>query len=255
MIPLYDENPTIRTPVMTIALLAVIWGVWLFGQGGLAIHDPYAILASVCNYGMVPGEITGLAPIGSGIPIAPGMSCVIDDEPVNLLTPVLSIFLHGGWGHVIGNSIYLWVFGNNVEDSMGRGRFLAFFLLTGVAAAMAHVLVNPSSPVPTVGASGAISGVMGGYLILYPHCRVRTFIPPFFFFRFAAWVVLIFWFIGQLLTGLPSLIALHPEVSGGVAVWAHVGGFVAGVLLIRRFKDPELIIKRKIQGNSQVVWQ
>ncbi len=240
---------------MTVAILALTWASWIFVQGGLSFGDPMPLIASVCNLGMVPGEITRLAPVGSGIPIAPGMACIIDNEPINPLTPLLSIFLHGGWGHIIGNSLYLWVFGNNVEDSMGRMRFLAFYLLTGLAAAGAHILIDPSSPVPTVGASGAISGIMGGYLILYPRCKVRTFIPPFFLIRFPAWVVLIFWFIGQVITGLPDLMTLNPEVSGGVAVWAHVGGFVAGVLLIRRFEDVSLVRKRVTRGDAQIVWQ
>jgi membrane associated rhomboid family serine protease len=240
---------------MTIAILAITWAAWLLVQGGANLQDPTTLAASICNLGMVPGELTGRAPVGYALPIGAGMACVVDEQPINLLTPVISIFLHGGWGHIIGNSLYLWVFGNNVEDSMGRLRFLVFYLLTGVAAGLAHVLVDPASPVPTVGASGAISGIMGAYLVLYPRIRVRTYIPPIFLLNLPAWLVLILWFGSQLLTGLPQLMTLNPEISGGVAVWAHVGGFVTGVLLIRRFENRELVRVRGMRGDAQVVWR
>jgi membrane associated rhomboid family serine protease len=166
---------------------------------------------------------------------------------VNVLTPLTSMFLHGGWGHILGNSLYLWIFGNNVEDSMGRGRFLVFYLVCGLAAAAAHVVLDPASPVPTVGASGAISGVMGAYLVLYPRVRVNMlfiFIIFFKVFAIPAWLVLLWWFALQVITGLPELMPMRPEVSGGVAVWAHVGGFVAGVILIKVFENPRLVEKR-----------
>src|SRR5687768_11144153 len=137
-----------------------------------------SLVASVCNLGLVPGEITKLARLGDGIPIAPGVACVVDNERINYLTPITSMFLHGGWIHLLGNLWFFWVFGNNVEDSMGRGRFAMFYLLCGLAAVAAHVFVAPRSIVPTVGASGAISGVMGAYLILYPHAHVRIWFPP-----------------------------------------------------------------------------
>ena len=256
MFPISDDNPTLRTPVVTFALLAITWTVWMIvqGAGGAAGADgPYRLIASVCNYGLVPGELTRMAPVGFGVPIGPGVQCVVDNEPVNLLTPVLSIFLHGSWSHIIGNSLYLWVFGNNVEDSMGRVRFLVFYLLTGVVAAATHVFIDPASPVPTVGASGAISGIMGAYLLLYPRVHVRTFFPPFFFFRVPAWVVLILWFVSQVITGLPQLTAL-PGVQGGVAVWAHIGGFVAGALLARVFARRELVRRREAAGDAKAVW-
>jgi membrane associated rhomboid family serine protease len=238
MIPISDDNPTLRTPVVTYLLLAAIALVWLFLQG--AGFNTEALAASVCNLGMVPGELTGLAQLGFGIPISERHACVIDAEPINRLTPLTSMFLHGGWGHIIGNGLFLWVFGNNVEDSMGRGRFLVFYLLCGLVAAGAHVLVDPASPVPTVGASGAISGVLGAYLVLYPRVRVKLLFPIFFLLTFIslpAYVVLIYWFVLQVITGLPQLMALRPEISGGVAVWAHIGGFVAGAVLIKLFEN------------------
>ncbi|HSJ63106.1 MAG TPA: rhomboid family intramembrane serine protease, partial [Gemmatimonadaceae bacterium] len=209
--------------------------------------DSYRLIASVCNLGMLPGEITGQAPVGSGIPIAPGVACLVDDEPINVLTPLTSMFLHGSWGHIIANMLFLWVFGNNVEDSMGHVRFTVFYLVCGLAAAAAHVLLDPASPVPTVGASGAISGVMGAYLLLYPRAHVSMLFIFIIIIRVIpvqAWLVLIWWFALQVLTGLPQL-SRAGEVSGGVAVWAHIGGFVAGVALIKLFAKKELVAAHK----------
>jgi membrane associated rhomboid family serine protease len=255
MFPISDDNPTLRTPVMTLGVLVVTWAVWFFVQGAGA---PFPLAVSVCDLGFVPGEVSRMAPLGLGVPLGvvdgQPLACVVDNQPINWLTPILSIFLHGSWGHIIGNSLYLWVFGNNVEDSMGRGRFVAFYLLTGVAAAMAHLAVDPTSPVPTVGASGAISGIMGAYLVLYPRVRVRTYIPPIFLFRFPAWLVLILWFGSQVVSGLPELSPLRREISGGVAVWAHVGGFIAGALLARWFENPELVARRCAVSDAKVVW-
>jgi membrane associated rhomboid family serine protease len=229
---------------MTYAIIAANIASWLLIQGA-GFNEP-ALAASVCNYGMVPGEITKIAALGSGIPIGPGMACIIDNEPINRLTPLTSMFLHGSWMHLIFNMLYFWVFGNNIEDSMGSGRFLAFYLICGLAASAAHVLVDPGSPVPTVGASGAISGVMGAYLVLYPSIRVRMFIPPFFVIRFRAWLVLLWWIFGQVLSGLPELMKVDPEVSSGVAFWAHVGGFVAGLVLVKVFENRALVARRSV---------
>jgi membrane associated rhomboid family serine protease len=242
MIPLSDENPTMRTPTMTWIILGAMFAVWFAVEGGGM--NPLALVTAVCNYGMVPGELTHRAPLGLAIPIAPGLVCQIDNQPVNLWTPLLSMFLHGGWGHILGNAIYFWVFGNNIEDSMGPLRFLAFYLLCGLAAAATHVLAAPASPVPTVGASGAISGVLGAYLVLYPSVRVNMLIPPIFFRTFAirAWIVLIWWFAEQALT--VYLTPLNPAVSNGVAVWAHIGGFVTGVVLIKLFVKPAFVTQR-----------
>jgi membrane associated rhomboid family serine protease len=252
MIPLSDENPTLRTPVMTYLLLALIGATWILVQG--AGFDTQALAASVCNLGMVPGELTGAAPLGSGVPIGPGMACVVDNEPVNMLTPVTSMFLHGSWGHLLGNALFFWVFGNNVEDSLGRIRFPVFYVVCGLVAAAAHLLVDPASPVPTVGASGAISGVLGAYLLLYPHARVRMlFIFVIFIqvIRVPAWMVLVWWFVLQVITGLPDLMQLNPEVSGGVAVWAHVGGFLAGVVLVKLFVNEDLHRRRLAMSDAR----
>jgi membrane associated rhomboid family serine protease len=252
MFPLSDENPTLRTPVMTYAILAGMIGVWVWVQG--AGFEPEALIRSVCNLGMVPGEITGRAALGSGIPIAPGVACIVDNEPINVFTPITSMFLHGGWGHLLGNAMFFWVFGNNVEDSMGRIRFVIFYLLCGLAAAAAHIVVDPASPVPTVGASGAISGVLGAYLLLYPRVLVRTFIPPFFIFNMRAWFMLGWWFLWQVVGGLPQLSPVNSEVSAGVAFWAHVGGFVAGFVLIRFFEDRDIVRRRTAVAGAREVW-
>lgn len=245
MFPISDDNPTLRTPVMTYLTLGAIAFVWFFLQGAGLSNETLA--ASVCNWGMVPGELTGRAALGLAVPISERLACVVDAEPINRLTPLTSMFLHGGWGHILGNCLFLWVFGNNVEDSMGRARFVIFYLLCGLVAAGAHVLVDPTSPVPTVGASGAISGVLGAYLVLYPRVRVNLLIPIFIILQIIsvpAWVVLIYWFVLQVITGLPQLMALRPEISGGVAVWAHIGGFVAGVVLIKLFENKRYTSQR-----------
>lgn len=252
MIPLYDDNPTMRTPVATYSLLAAMLASWILAQG--AGFNATELAASVCNYGMVPAELTHTRPIGYSIPIGPNLACAIDDQAINALTPITSMFLHGSWAHLLGNALFFWVFGNNVEDIMGRGRFIVFYLVCGLIAAAAQVMVDPSSPVPTVGASGAISGVLGAYLVYYPNVRVRMlfilFVVPV-----RAWLVLLWWFGWQVLAGLPQLMTLNREVSGGVAVWAHVGGFVAGMILVRFFVNEDLHRRRLALGDGRVTFR
>lgn len=255
MIPLSDENLYLRPPVMTLLLLAAMFAVWILVEG--AGFNDYTLMAAVCNLGMVPGEITHLAPLGYALPLAPGLACVIDNSKINLFTPLISIFLHGSWLHILGNAVFFWVFARAVEDTMGPGRFLVFFLTCGVIAAATQIASDPASPVPTVGASGAISGVMGAYLLLYPRVRIHMlfiFIIFFKVFRIPAWIVLIWWFTVQLLQALPSLESSAPNVNGGVAVWAHVGGFLAGILLIRVFTRSDLVARRSamMQGYQPV---
>jgi membrane associated rhomboid family serine protease len=171
------------------------------------------------------------------------MACIVDAEPINYLTPLISMFLHGSWSHLIGNCLFLWVFGNNIEDSMGRARFMLFYLLCGLAAAAAQVAMDPASPVPMVGASGAISGVMGAYLVLYPTVRVNMlfiFIIIFRIFPLPAWLVLIYWLGLQVFAALSQLTGAG-VASSGVAVMAHIGGFVAGVVLVKLFEDKRLV--------------
>ncbi len=241
---------------MTYVILGLTLATWVTVQG--AGLDGFALASSVCNWGMVPGELTGLAPLGFEVPMGSHAgqfwACSIDSEARNIVTPITSMFLHGGWAHLLGNCLFLWVFGNNVEDSMGRGRFLAFYLLCGLVASATHAFFDAASPVPTVGASGAISGTLGAYLLLYPQVRVKVLIPILIFpliVHVRAWVMLLMWFGWQVLSGLPQLMSVRSEVSGGVAVWAHVGGFVAGVVLIRFFQDRELVVRRRAMGDAR----
>jgi membrane associated rhomboid family serine protease len=241
MIPISDDNPTLRFPLVTVCLLVALGLVWVLVQG--AGFDPARLSATVCNLGLVPGEITRRAALGTAVPIGPGLLCVVDREPVNYLTPLLSMFLHGGWAHLLGNGLFLWVFGNNVEDSMGRARFLTFYLLCGLAAALAQIAIDPGSPAPMVGASGAISGVLGAYLILYPKVSVHVFVG-FFLLSLPAYLVLLLWIGMQLLAGLPQVTSIEHVTSSGVAVWAHIGGFFAGVLLVKFFENPAMVAAR-----------
>lgn len=242
MFPYHDENETERTPVVTVALIALCLLAWFGVQG--AGTEP-AVAESVCNYGLVAGELTGGAPPGQAIPMGEGMLCVVDEGP-EYASIFTSMFLHGSWMHLLGNMWFLWLFGNNVEDSMTRPRYILFYLLSGVAAAMLQVWSDPASPVPMIGASGAISGVMGGYLVLYPRVKVYTFIPLGFFFTtyaLPAWVMLLYWAGIQLLGGFGA-------GEGGVAFWAHIGGFVAGIALVKLFARAE-----NIQRHTAVHWR
>lgn len=246
MIPYHDENATLRTPVVTLVIVAVNVAMWIFVQGAGATVP---LATSVCNLGLIPGELTLSLPAGAGFPMGEGMVCVTDPgrQTANVIT---SMFLHGGWMHLIGNMWFLWLFGNNVEDSMTRPRFVAFYLLCGLAAALLQVMIDPDSIVPMVGASGAISGVMGAYLVLYPRVRVFTFVPLGFFLTsiaLPAWVMLIYWMVLQLLGGFTSFVSTQ---EGGVAFWAHVGGFVAGLILVKLFENP-----RRVRAHSAQHWQ
>jgi membrane associated rhomboid family serine protease len=231
---------------MTVLILMSLFVVWIIVQGGGFPTDERQLATTVCNLGMVPGEITHMAKLGTGVALSRTMDCVVDNDRINDLTPVISMFLHGGWMHLLGNALFLWIFGRAIEDVMGPMRFLGFYLLCGLVAAAAQIIVNPSSPVPTVGASGAISGVMGAYLMLFPRVRVHMFFFFFLVFRIPAWLVLLYWFALQVLAALPELHATGGAPTGGVAVWAHVGGFLTGFLLIRFFERPDLLARRRV---------
>jgi membrane associated rhomboid family serine protease len=244
--PIRDENPTVLTPIVTGAIVVLNVAAWLFLQG---MGTEPLLSRSVCELGLIPGEFLRRLPPGSSIPLSPGMACVIGATPA-WYAPLTSMFLHGGWFHLIGNMWFLVLFGNNIEDAMGHVRFAAFYLLTGLAAAAAQMVAGPGSAVPMVGASGAISGVMGAYVILYPLVRVHTFVfLGILVTRVAlpAYLMLGYWFLLQLLGGLP---AVSSDSPGGVAFWAHVGGFLAGALLIPFFKSPALVSRRRRQRSS-----
>lgn len=239
MIPISDENPTSRFPIVTILLVAAILAAWVLLQG--AGLNAQVLAASVCNLGLVAGEVTGLAKLGSSVPLGEGLRCVVDHDAINFWTPLTSMFLHGGWMHLIGNLLFFWVFGNNVEDATGRFKFLVFYILCGLVAAATQVALDPRAIVPMVGASGAIAGVMGAYLVLHPHARVNMLFIFIVFFKvipLPAWLVLLWWIGLQVVAGLPQL--SNGVVHTGVAVWAHIGGFVAGMLLIWVFKRPRI---------------
>jgi membrane associated rhomboid family serine protease len=240
MFPYKDDNPTELAPIVTVGIVAANVLVWLFVQG-MGAAEP--LVRSVCDLGLVPGELLRTAKPGSGVELAPGLFCLVDVQP-HYSTLLTSMFMHGGWLHLIGNMVFLWVFGNNIEDVMGHGRFIVFYLLCGVAAAAAQMLVGPNSIVPMVGASGAISGVLGAYLLLYPRVRVHTLLFLGFYVTtvtLPAYVMLGYWALLQLLGGLVSLSGVE---RGGVAFFAHIGGFVAGLILIRFFASEDALRRR-----------
>jgi membrane associated rhomboid family serine protease len=239
MIPYHDENATSRTSVVTFSIIGLCTFAWIVVQGA-GSERPLA--ESVCNLGLIPGELTGMLRPGTRTPLGEGLYCVIDPgrQSSNILT---SMFLHGSWMHLIGNMWFLWLFGNNIEDSMTRPRFIVFYLVCGLAAALAQVVIEPDSRIPMVGASGAISGVMGGYLVLYPRVRVYTLVPLGFFITsiaLPAWGMLIYWMFLQLAGGVTGIFS---DAAGGVAFWAHIGGFVAGVVWIKVFAKPNHVIE------------
>lgn len=226
MIPLRDDNPTEIRPIMTVAVITANLWAWFAVQGaGTSLP---ALEASVYAFGVVPCEISG--------------SCAVTG--LGRASVFSSLFMHGGWGHLLGNMLFLWVFGNNIEDSMGHLRFLVFYLGCGAAASGAHVLASPASTLPAVGASGAIGGIMGAYVLLYPRVRIQTWVPPIWFVNLSAAVVLGYWFVLQLVMALTRI---GPEAGeqGGIAVWAHIGGFVAGLVLIRPFEKRDLTAAKR----------
>jgi membrane associated rhomboid family serine protease len=239
MFPYRDDNPTLRTPVVTIAIIALNVAAWVLVQGMGADPD---LARSICDLGLIPGEFLHTIPPGTEVPLGPGASCVLGYGPT-WVTPLTSMFLHGGWLHLIGNMWFLWLFGNNVEDSMGRAPFVLFYLLSGLGAAATQTLLSPASAIPMVGASGAISGVMGAYVILYPTVQVHMLIVLVVFITrivVPAYLMLGYWFLLQLVQGAASV-----GSNGGVAFWAHVGGFITGALLIFVFRDPELVAEHR----------
>lgn len=218
MIPLKDNLPMRHVPVVTLLLIAVNTYVFL----KVFLFSPYGGQRYILYYGLIPCSLTETCLV-SGRAFSP---------EVTLLT---SMFVHAGFFHFAGNMLYLWIFGNNIEDAVGKVRFVAFYLVCGLAAASAQILMGPNSRIPMVGASGAISGVLGAYLLLFPHARVLTLIPLGIFVHMAeirAVFVLGFWFVIQLLNGF---LTFNYE-GGGVAWFAHIGGFAAGFLLIGFFK-------------------
>jgi len=218
MLPLRDNVPTRRFPVVTVAIIAVNFGVWIF-------YELPNLNRAILDSGYFPCE--------------PVHDCIAPDPPwwIDLFS---SMFMHGGWEHILGNMLFLWIFGNNVEDTVGRPRFIAFYLAGGLFATLSQTIVtlqagsSSAAEIPNVGASGAIAAVLGAYLVLFPGGRVFTWVFPIFFFELPAMLFLVFWFLLQLFLGSQSIVA--PEAGGGVAFFAHIGGFIFGAavaLLVR----------------------
>ena len=206
MIPLRDTQPSYGKPLVTAAIIAINILIFLYEFS----LDPFSQNHFISTYGIVPAKF----------------------QYLDLLT---SMFLHGGWMHVIGNMWFLWIYGDNVEDVLGHSRYLLFYLLCGIAAGLVQVMASPGSRIPTVGASGAIAGVMGAYLIKFPHSRIVTLVPIFIFFttmEIPAVFMLLYWFVIQLFSGVGS-IGSSSVSHGGVAWFAHIGGFLAGMILIK----------------------
>ena len=223
-IPLFDDNPSRRTPWVAWAIIAACALVFMWQQS----LPPQMERMAFFRYGFVPANASGAAPLPPEIAVLPAWATMIS-----------AMFLHGGWMHIGGNMLYLWIFGDNVEDSMGPVRFVIFYILCGAAAALAQFAIDPSSRIPMVGASGGIAGILGAYLILHPRAAIRTFLLILIFIRFInlpAWLVLGFWIGGQFIA-VPN--ALSGD-DGGVAYFAHIGGFLAGMVLIPVFKRAEI---------------
>ena len=213
MIPLRDSQPSRNFPAATVWLIVINVVIFLFEWS----LEPFSRNHFVGTYGMVPDAF----------------------RPVTLVT---SMFLHGGWMHLIGNMWFLWIYGDNIEDILGRGKYVMFYLSCGVAAALVHLFFNLGSRLPTVGASGAIAGVMGAYVVKYPHARITTLLPIIIFFttvELPAWFILIYWFVIQIFSGVGELATSTGVQQGGVAWMAHVGGFLMGALLIKLLPTDE----------------
>ncbi|HVE90948.1 MAG TPA: rhomboid family intramembrane serine protease [Actinomycetota bacterium] len=226
LIPIRDHNPTRRTPLVTWGLIAVnIWAFLKFGVSEETVHQFGAIpcdVASRCDF--LSTQLEQRFP-----------------QRTSLTSIVTSMFMHGSLLHLGGNMLYLWVFGNNVEDRLGHVRYLVFYLVTGVAAAASHILVDSASVIPIVGASGAVAGVLGGYLVMFPRARVTSLVPIFLFWpvQVSAKFLLVMWFVLQVFSGVAGLGA---QQGGGVAFFAHVGGFVAGYLIVKAMNPPKPVV-------------
>jgi len=233
MIPLRDDNPAQRAPIVTRVIIILNVLAFLYQ---LTLGDGFNEF--IRDWGVVPGRLFASLTGETSL-------------PVELSTLFTAMFLHGNWLHLIGSMWYLWIFGDNVEDRMGHGRFLVFYLLTGLIAGATHWFTSPDSTLPTVGASGAVAGVLGAYFFLFPRAQIIAVFPIFFwplFFQVPAVLYLLFWFFSQVFAG--TLSSLNPQEVGGVAVWAHVGGFLAGAILHRLFLLPRRLAPRAFQPDE-----
>ena len=230
-LPLYDDNPIRRPPVVTYALIGMCIGAFLWQLGQNEHIVAY-------RYGMIPAVLFGYAHLSPRLAAIPPWATIFT-----------SMFLHGGWLHLGGNMLFLWIFGNNVEDLLGRPRYVLLYLASGVAAAMTQALSSPESHVPMIGASGAIAGVLGAYLMTYPRANVHCFVWIVIFFWIVtvpAWILLGLWFSLQLLSGVAA-----GTVSPGVALWAHVGGFIAGIIVYLLLRPRQVVL---LQSQKTPIW-
>ena len=248
MFPLKDNVPTRRFPVLTVALIVInVFMFFGFQKAELSFSGAQVDQANVIEYGAIPYEVTH--PGEQCVPTGPErLACaeaasvereVGEDLPPTILTVLTSMFMHGGFLHILGNMLFLWIFGNNVEDSMGRAKFVGFYLAGGIAALLAQTAIDPDAAVPTIGASGAVAAVLGGYALLYPRARVITLVFIVFFvtlLELPALLVLGLWFVLQLFYGAAEL-AQPVAGGGGVAYFAHIGGFVFGLAVIKLLAD------------------
>jgi membrane associated rhomboid family serine protease len=227
MLPLRDDQPRYSTPWVNYFLIGMNVVIFFFEW----TLDPRSLDMLVHQFGVVPSHVTAFL---SGSPKYPLIAIVVPF--------FTSLFLHGSWMHVIGNMWFLYIFGDNVEDYLGHFKYLVFYLLTGVLAMGAQVVMNLHSTAPAVGASGAIAGVLGAYFVLYPRARVLTWIFEVIFLVLwlPAWIVLGSWFVFNFLSGTNTALAVHKQNMGGIAFWAHVGGFVSGALLVKVFGERRL---------------
>jgi membrane associated rhomboid family serine protease len=245
--PIRDDNPHFTTPYATYGLIAVNALVWALVQG---FGTEPALSSSVCQLGLVPADLLHTAPAGTSFPLTPDSVCTLSGDGSSWHTVITSMFMHGGWMHLIGNMWFLWIFGNNVEDAMGHFRFVMFYPLCGISAAALQTAFDPNSVIPMVGASGAIGGVMGAYVVMYPRVHVHLFVFLGFYattFAVPAYFMLGYWFLVQLVSGSVAIGAQ----GGGVAFWAHVGGFVAGALLSFVFRNREMLARHPYYGWKQ----
>lgn len=235
MFPIRDDNPQLHKPVATYAIIGLNAAAWLLLQG-MGAGDQLNM--SVCQYGLIPADLFS----------ATASNGPCRDYGLGWPALLSSMFMHGSWMHILGNMWFMWIFGGNVEDSMGPVRFTLFYLFSGLLAATAQILAGPASTIPMVGASGAIGGVMGAYIMLFPKVKVHMLVF-FMVFRVPAVAMLGYWIVVQLIGGVSSIGA----TGGGVAFWAHVGGFAAGAALVWVFKDEELLLNHPYRGWNQEV--
>lgn len=225
MIPLRDDQPTFSTPFVNYFLIALNVVVFLW-ELSVGMQSHRALNVFMMQFGIVPHHTLAVV-----------MGHSYDGLATAFVPLFTSMFLHASFLHVAGNMLFLWIFGDNVEDYLGHFTYLVFYLVSGLAAGVTHILLNQGSRVPSVGASGAIAGVMGAYFIMYPRARVLIWFPPIFLFHVPAWLMLGYWFLANFLSGTATAIAETSQTSGGIAFWAHIGGFVAGVIMVSMFSE------------------